>query len=551
MPKLFNDNITITKNGNVINNEYNDVYFRINKAIEESNYTYIKPANLTQINPKILEIGFGCGLNFILSKIEIGCEKFEYHAIEKNPISPQNLITIYNNIGIYNDNKTFIEKFLNEYKNIKVGKNTIQIENLKLVLYIGDVNEIIENIENEYNIIYYDGFSPSKNIDAWQQNIFEKLYNASTHNCKLLSFSASSIVKKSLSESGFFVNVVPGFMGKRESIIANPIKIRNIKNINSIAIIGGGIVGSTIAHFFAQHDFKVTVYDKNKNPFEGNSKNPVNLLKIKSKLAKDELYDFGIQSFKFACDYIDNINSNIWVKKNILHYNEKSNENFTTMLNDPDISSIFENNENHIKINAGGSICTKKLMKEIYKNKNIKFIQKKFDTLHGIKQLNYDYIIICLGSEQDKITPFHEKNVKIYGHCIELLYKNNFENINSQSYIAPINNDKILVGSSFIRDENHKFSQKDDKKIIKKLKKHITNNYQIEKKYFGTRINFSNNLPQIHNIDKNIITVNGMGSRGFTNSFIIAKSIKDILSGQKKNLKISQKIIGEIGFHRL
>ncbi len=197
--------------------DFGEQYHSTHGAVQESQHIFIN-AGLKYVSAKnkvvnVLEVGFGTGLNFLLTA---------KYASENN-------ITV---------NYTGIEAFL-------PGKNILKNLNYPLLLgidkkkylrifedkqgeYSRFVNyHIVESkiqdaeIENEkYNLVYFDAFSPEIQPEMWNVSIFTKVYNAMLKSSVLTTYSCKGDVKRALKSAGFDLEKLPGPPGKREFLRA-------------------------------------------------------------------------------------------------------------------------------------------------------------------------------------------------------------------------------------------------------------------------------------------------------------------------------------------
>ena len=185
-------------------------------AIAESNHIFIKNGlNLfIKSEIKILEVGFGTGLNCLLTAInKLQEQKIIYHSIEKYPLNPE----IYLKLN-YSD---CLKITNNLFNNILTAKWDMQIkisDNFELkkincdLLYFMPVNS--------YDIIYFDAFSQNVQPELWTKEVFIKLYNCLNKNGILTTYSSKGDVKRAMREANFVVKRISGPIGKRHIIRA-------------------------------------------------------------------------------------------------------------------------------------------------------------------------------------------------------------------------------------------------------------------------------------------------------------------------------------------
>lgn len=207
----------------VFDEELNEIFHSTHGALTESKHVFIKNGfeyisqTLNQIN--ILEIGFGTGLNTYLTIIESQLKNINvnYHSIEAFPLD----IDIWNYLNYKNvtDKKyhyIFDLIHVSEWnKNIKIVDSfTLKKIHEKLQHYSPEIN---------FDLIYFDAFSPDKQPDLWTYDIFLKLYNSLNNQGILVTYCAKGEVKRNLQKAGFIVEKLEGPPGKREMIRAKKV----------------------------------------------------------------------------------------------------------------------------------------------------------------------------------------------------------------------------------------------------------------------------------------------------------------------------------------
>lgn len=213
--------ITADGSSTIYNKVLDEHYHSIHGAKQESLHVFIKMGLLyfSQSNPlkreySILELGFGTGLNCILSLIHnLSSEiKIFYSTIEPYIL---NFKTIKNlNFNLNDDDLIFFEK-------IHQLNWEIQHEihhNFFLKKFNTDFNSFKTNCL--YDIIYFDAFAPRKQPHLWTVEVFEKIYNLTKKNGVLVTYCAKGQVRRDLEIVGFKVERVVGPPGKREMLRA-------------------------------------------------------------------------------------------------------------------------------------------------------------------------------------------------------------------------------------------------------------------------------------------------------------------------------------------
>ena len=196
-------------------------YHSMHGAIEESKYVYIQHGlhACKKQNPIIVEIGFGTGLNALLTAIEctINNSNIIYYSFEKYPIS-DSLISCLN----YN---TLIPKEFSSIFNTihEIPWNTkTQITDYFTLEKIQDDIILLPTIP-QCDIVFFDAFAPNKQAEMWTEEIFTNIYKSMNPNGILVTYCAKGDVRRTLKKIGFKVNRLPGPPGKWEMIQAEKI----------------------------------------------------------------------------------------------------------------------------------------------------------------------------------------------------------------------------------------------------------------------------------------------------------------------------------------
>jgi len=198
--------------------ELDEHYHSVHGAIQESEHIFIGAGfDFTKADPvRILEIGFGTGLNTLLTCIysEKAKRKVYYTSIEKYPLQPDVTASL-NYAGILKgDSKTLFNKIhrcrWNSFEQITDG----------FMLRLIEADLVSLEIDGTYDLVYFDAFGPDKQPEMWSDDIFERIGSAVCSNGILVTYSVKGSVQRSLKRSGFNVTLLPGPPGKRQILRA-------------------------------------------------------------------------------------------------------------------------------------------------------------------------------------------------------------------------------------------------------------------------------------------------------------------------------------------
>jgi len=206
-------------------------YHSMNGAVQESQHVYIAVGlshyirtNYT-INKglhteiKVLEFGFGTGLNAYLTALEAEKQKIKirYVAIEKSPL-PQEITS---QLNYSPENPLLFQEMHQSGWGIPVSiKPYFILQKLAIDFYAFD-------FPDRYDVVYYDAFAPDKQPEVWSHKLFNKLFSSMNPGGILTTYCAKGNIRRMMQEAGFTVERIPGAAGKREMLRANVLSNTN------------------------------------------------------------------------------------------------------------------------------------------------------------------------------------------------------------------------------------------------------------------------------------------------------------------------------------
>jgi tRNA U34 5-methylaminomethyl-2-thiouridine-forming methyltransferase MnmC len=206
----------------LLNTALNETYHSVHGAIRESKHVFIKEGlefflkTFGKKEVRILEIGFGTGLNAFLSAlyaIKLGIQMY-YQSWEKFPIGRE----VYTKLN-YADELGSKELFLQLHESAW-GKTIDMTEDFSLEKRNGDL--IVDSLANDelYDIVFYDAFAPSKQPEMWTLEVLKKTIAQLNRNGVWVTYCAKGQLKRDLKMLGLRVESLPGPPGKREMLRA-------------------------------------------------------------------------------------------------------------------------------------------------------------------------------------------------------------------------------------------------------------------------------------------------------------------------------------------
>jgi len=208
--------ITNDNSETFFNDEFNETYHSNTGAVEESYEKFAKPCleflkDKKEIN--VLDFCFGLGYNSA-ALIEL----LDYNI---------NIICIDNDDKIFGLIKEVNPKMKNYDTIKKLNKNnlTIQENNIKIKLIIGDALKVIDELPERYfDVVLFDPFSPKVCPELWQERVFKKIYDLMKPNSVLTTYSCARKVRDNLKIAGFLIKDGPKVKRRGPSTIASKIQ---------------------------------------------------------------------------------------------------------------------------------------------------------------------------------------------------------------------------------------------------------------------------------------------------------------------------------------
>jgi len=185
-------------------------YHSVNGAVQESRHIFIdaglKMCEKNEI--RIFELGFGTGLNASLAILEAeqSGKNINYTAIELYPLTENEIAQL-----------NYAEYFGTQFKEIHAADWNIDVRispHFVIKKIVADFT--VFDLQEKYDVIFFDAFSPEKQPEMWTENIFSRLYKHCNKGSILTTYCAKGKVRRAMQAAGFAVERLPGPPGKRE-----------------------------------------------------------------------------------------------------------------------------------------------------------------------------------------------------------------------------------------------------------------------------------------------------------------------------------------------
>lgn len=221
--------------------QFNEIYHSRHGAIQESQHVFIKMGldyvleqkkdrQLAASSPSplerelegeavsILEIGFGTGLNALLTMLQAEKRnlKLNYTTIELYPVDITTIkeLNYTQQLGYeycYGPYHSMHLVRWNEAHDVTPHFNFKKI----------NASVIEHRVEPEsFDLIYFDAFAPDNQPEMWSVDVFKAMHRALKTGGVLVTYCSKGVVQRTMKEAGFTVEKTPGPPGKREMLRA-------------------------------------------------------------------------------------------------------------------------------------------------------------------------------------------------------------------------------------------------------------------------------------------------------------------------------------------
>jgi tRNA U34 5-methylaminomethyl-2-thiouridine-forming methyltransferase MnmC len=213
------EKLRITDDGSatLYSSEFDQYYHSVRGAKSETQRVYIELGLWAKMQEKseinILEIGFGTGLNALMTALEAQKNnlKVHYTSLEPFPISQEDA-QLLNYENELNTNLLAQIHQANWEEMIEINPN-FSLQKVKTTIQDFSTDKL-------FDVVYFDAFAPSSQSELWTEEIFKKIGSMTQKGGFLTTYCSKTIIRKALQSAGFKVEKHVGMWGKREVVRA-------------------------------------------------------------------------------------------------------------------------------------------------------------------------------------------------------------------------------------------------------------------------------------------------------------------------------------------
>lgn len=224
--------ILTTQDGShtLFSEQFNEVYHSRKGAIEESKHVFLKQGfdfalkSLSfgeGFSMRLFEVGFGTGLNALLTMLEAEKQNvaIHYETIEPFPLPIETIkdLNYTQQLGY--------ELCYGPYHSLHLCRWNEWHEITKYFSFKKNNESLITFLPQPetYNLIYFDAFAPEYQPEMWTKEILKKMFEALMPEGILVTYCSKVSVQRTLKEVGFSIEKMQGPHGRREMLLAKKV----------------------------------------------------------------------------------------------------------------------------------------------------------------------------------------------------------------------------------------------------------------------------------------------------------------------------------------
>jgi tRNA 5-methylaminomethyl-2-thiouridine biosynthesis bifunctional protein len=255
---------------------YGDVYFSSVDGLAETRAVFLTGCGLperfrAQPDFTVGELGFGSGLNIAAlldlwrrEKPEGG--RLHIFSIEAHPLARDDAARI---LAHWPELGDAAQVLLDHWPGRARGFHRVDLPGFDAVLDLAimDVIPALEAWDGAADAWFLDGFSPALNPAMWREEVLVAVARRSAPGARAATFTVAGAVRRGLQAAGFDIAKRAGFGRKRERLEAwlpssgEAGELEPAPRPKTLAVIGGGIAGASLARAARAEGLAVTVID--------------------------------------------------------------------------------------------------------------------------------------------------------------------------------------------------------------------------------------------------------------------------------------------------
>lgn len=296
---------------------YGDVYFSSDDGLAETRTVFLAGCGLPQAwagrsRFTVAELGFGAGLNIaallhLWNQTRPPGARLQIFSLEAHPLTRSDAARA---LGRWPELGSAAEALLEAWPGDARGWTRIDLPafSATLDLAIMEAEAALTGWSGKADAWFLDGFAPAANPAMWSESVLTLVGQHSASGARAATFTVAGGVRRGLETAGFAVSKQPGFGRKRQRLEAvwpgSPADPD--PGSRTVAVIGAGIAGASMARALRQQGASVQVFDP-KGPAAAASGNAAALMTPRLDAGENPAGRLHAQAFRRAVQLYDQV----------------------------------------------------------------------------------------------------------------------------------------------------------------------------------------------------------------------------------------------------
>lgn len=273
----------------------------------------------------VAQTGFGTGLNFLATwqawqnHGPSHAATLHFVCAEPCPFTPQDLKKA---LLAWPELRDFSDELIANYPPLIRGTHRLLLDGgrMRLTLFFGDVQVALDALCFQADAWFLSECASAENPEAWLETTIAKVGKHSKPGTTLATPFAGERAWRLLNDAGFRTQTSNGFMGKRDLLsgVFQPDKV-SLTTANearlptpSVAVIGAGIAGCSLANNLARRGYAVTLIDSADEAGSAASGNVQGALYVKLGVEFNHQTELALSALTFSQRYYAPYRDQYW-----------------------------------------------------------------------------------------------------------------------------------------------------------------------------------------------------------------------------------------------